>query len=212
MTGDMTAADQSGSAQHRAARFLLEHRSDQITHPGGTLDDHLHRVSAILRDWGYPLTVQLAGLTHAAYGTDGFDVAPLGLTERAILREVIGVETEALVYLYASCDRAAVYPQLGNPSVSFTDRFTGMASIPDTAMLRSFVAITAANELDVVAHSRAIADSHGADLLALVARARRWLPDSVWWSCLRGLAAHVPPAPGPDRANPGIQIDLWDTP
>jgi hypothetical protein len=96
----MTAADQSGSAQHQATRFLLEHHCDQIT-----------------------------------------------------------------------------------------DRFTGTASIPDAAMLRSFVAITAANELDVVAHSHAAADAHGAELLALVARARRWLPESVWWACLQGLAA-----------------------
>jgi hypothetical protein len=199
MKDDMTAADQSESAQHRATRFFLERHCDQIAHPSGTLDDHLHRVSAILRDWGYSLPVQLAGLTHATYGTDGFGVALLGLAERTILREVIGAEAEALVYLYASCDRAAVYPQLGNPSVSFTDRFTGTASIPDAATLRGFVAITAANELDVVAHSHAIADARGADLLALVARARRWLPDSVWWACLRGLAAHVPPAPGSDR-------------
>lgn len=84
-----------------------------------------------------------------------FDVALLGLTERAILRAVIGAEAEALVTV----------------------------SIPDATALRGFVAITAANEaaneLDAVAHNDAIADAHGADLPALVAWARRWLPDSV---------------------------------
>ncbi len=57
-----------------------------IDHPGGTLLDHLFRVRALLDEWGAPRDVQLAGLCHAAYGTDGFGVTLLDTTERRTRR------------------------------------------------------------------------------------------------------------------------------
>jgi hypothetical protein len=42
---------------------------------------------------------QSGGLCHAAYGTDGFSTALLRLDERFMLAEMIGAETEQLVYL-----------------------------------------------------------------------------------------------------------------
>ena len=88
------------------AEALLRHqKADQVAHPGGTLLKHLHRVRGYLRDWGAAAEVQIAGFCHACYGTDGFDVALLELAERPRLADVIGVKAEALVYLYASCDR-----------------------------------------------------------------------------------------------------------
>ena len=55
----------------------------------------------------------MAGLCHACYGTDGYDQALLGLDERPVLTALAGVRAESLVYLYGSCDRAAVYPARG---------------------------------------------------------------------------------------------------
>ncbi|MEU0678020.1 DUF6817 domain-containing protein [Streptomyces sp. NPDC006172] len=51
--------------------------------------------------WGADPDVQLAGLCHAGYGTDGFDGSLLGITERWVLAELIGDRAEALVYLYS---------------------------------------------------------------------------------------------------------------
>ncbi len=62
-----------------AGRSLLSTAVDALeewgarshSHPGGTLLDHLVRTESMLRHWGAPDEVALAGLCHAAYGTDG---------------------------------------------------------------------------------------------------------------------------------------------
>jgi len=65
------------------------------------------------------------------------------------------MQAEELVYLYASCDRGQVYPQLDQAAVYLDDRFTGLRTQPDRKSLRAFVEVTAANELDVVRNSSA---------------------------------------------------------
>jgi len=147
-----------------------------MPHPGGTLLEHLIRVSGRLAEWGAPRHVEIAGLCHAFYGTDGFaptllDVA--GATDRAVLTDLIGGETEALVYLYASCDRAATYPRLrhrlSDPQQPvFRDRFTGTDHTPSTLDLGAFLDITAANELDVFAHNPDLATRYGPGLHRLL--------------------------------------------
>jgi len=176
-----------------AEEFLAARGAARIPHPGGTLLAHLRRVSARLAAWGADPDVQLAGLCHAAYGTDGFDRSLLDVTERPLLAELIGDRAEALVYLYASCDRAAVYPRLGpRGPVLFRDRFTGREHTPAETGLRAFLTITAANELDVLAHNSELAARHGAGLYRLFARARPLLPAPAWTACAEQLS---PPAP-----------------
>jgi hypothetical protein len=162
-----------------AERLLRARGAAGIDHPGGTLLDHLFRVRALLDEWGASSDVQLAGLCHAAYGTDGFGVTLLDTTERSTLAEAIGEPAEALVYLYGSCDRAATYPRLGEDVVVVKDRFTGEAMTPDLDALRAFAEITAANELDVVRHNADIAEREGAPLRQLVERARAHLSDAA---------------------------------
>ncbi|UIX32261.1 hypothetical protein LUX31_20675 [Streptomyces sp. GQFP] len=143
-----------------------------MPHPGGTLLEHLRRVQLLLAEWDADPAIQTAGLCHATYGTDGFAPALLPLTERATLVALIGEPAESLVYLYASCDRAAVYPRIdGTGAVAFRDRFTGLERIPPLADLRAFLEITAANELDVLKHNTALAEQHGPELLAFLTRA-----------------------------------------
>jgi hypothetical protein len=169
----MTINDRSSAAQ-----ALLDARgANSMEHPGGTLFAHLGRVRTMLAEWGADEDVQLAGLCHAAYGTDGFAVALLALDERPVLAEAIGGEAEALVYLYASCDRRQTYPQLVHPVVSFTDRFSGSRHAPPASYLRAFMEITAANELDVVRHNPELASQHGLGLAALFDSARRHLSE-----------------------------------
>lgn len=158
-----------------AEQLLVETGAAAIPHPGGTLLEHLRRVRWLLASWGASLDIQLAGLTHAAYGTDGFTVSLLDLTERPRLAHAIGDAAEGLVYLYGSCDRTRTYPRLGQELVTVDDRFTGRATRPDIHLLRAFVEITAANELDVIQHNPTINAQQGQALQALFARARRHL-------------------------------------
>jgi len=158
-----------------AEDLLREHGASEVAHPGGTLLEHLHRVRDQLSAWGVSPEVQLAGLCHACYGTDGFDVALLELAERPLLANAIGEEAEALVYLYASCDRASVYSQLDQSVVEFRDRFTRASTRPDQGALRAFVDITAANELDVVRNNSDLGVKYGPALQRLFHRASRHL-------------------------------------
>jgi hypothetical protein len=162
-----------------AGKLLDERGADRIAHPGGTLLGHLERVAALLAEWGAAAPVQLAGLCHAAYSTDGFATALLGLDERPLLAQTIGSEAEQLVYLYASCDREQLYPQLARPSATFTDRFTGTRHVPPAPALRAFMEITAANELDVIHHNPDLAAQHGAGLAALFTDAGQHLSEQA---------------------------------
>lgn len=115
-------------------------------------------------------------------------MALLPVTERATLADVIGVDAERLVYLYGSCDRDAVYPQLGKPgTVRLRDRFTGETHEPSEPDVRAFVEITAANELDVLAHNAELAERYGSSLHALFSRAPGRLSAAAWRACEEGL-------------------------
>jgi hypothetical protein len=141
-------------------------------------------VAALLLQWGAPRAVRTAGLCHAFYGTDGFAPTLLGLAERDELVRAVGSDVEAMVYLYASCERAAVYPRVGRDRpLNFTDRFTGFTSILEDPDASVFMEITAANELDVVTHNGALASERGADLLDLFERGRKLLSPSAWEAC-----------------------------
>jgi hypothetical protein len=167
-----------------AEALLVTRDAQNLEHPGGTLLEHLRRVADQLADWGASREVQLAGLCHAAYGTDGFPVSLLDRDQRGTLREAIGVHAEEFVYLYASCDRGKVYPQLDQADVYFHDRFTGLRTRPDRKSLRAFFEITAANELDVVRNNSALAAEHGPALQRLFNLASRHLsrPAQQAWS------------------------------
>jgi catechol 2,3-dioxygenase-like lactoylglutathione lyase family enzyme len=185
----------------RVKEFLLSRGAGEMSHPGGTLYEHLVRVAALLAEWEADPDLQVAGLCHACYGTDGYPDALLGLDERSVLAALAGTRAESLVYLYGSCDRAAVYPALGSPGpVPFRDRFTGRTRTPPERDIRAFTELTAANELDVLRHNAALASRYGAALGQLFAGARPRLTGAAWraWSGQRG----ADPAGGPSPASP----------
>jgi hypothetical protein len=167
--------------RQRPEDLLLARGADRLAHPGGTLYGHLLRVADLLTEWGADQDLQAAGLCHACYGTDGYDRPLLALAERRVLAGLVGARAESLVYLYGSCDRAAVYPALsGSAPVPFRDRFTGRELTPAEPEIRAFTELTAANELDVLRHNPAMAAQHGAALLRLFTGARVRLSDAAW--------------------------------
>ncbi|WP_458245107.1 DUF6817 domain-containing protein [Streptomyces sp. MAI_2237] len=167
----------------QAVTLLRDLGADRLPHPGGTLLAHLDRVRERLAGWGARPALQLAGLCHAAYGTDGFPTALLSLDRRPELAAVIGPEAEGLVYLYASCDREAGYPGLATPGSLFADRFTGRTLDPPTLLRRDFAELTAANELDLAHRDRDFRARWGPELLGLFTRFRPLLSDPAWREC-----------------------------
>jgi hypothetical protein len=139
----------SGSRRGGLLRLLDERGAASVDHVRGDLRSHLLGTEAILRGWGEGGEVSLVGLAHAVYGTAGFDVALASLDERTLVAGVAGATVEAEVYRYAACDRKVVYPQLGQPEVRWRDRFTGADEQVAAASLRTFAAVTMANEAEL---------------------------------------------------------------
>jgi hypothetical protein len=144
-----------------AARdFLRDRGAESIEHPGGTLYAHLCRVERRLVDLGAGRDLQLAGLTHAVYGTDGFARSLLAWSDRDPLRSVVGETAETLVYLYGACDRDRTWPSLAD-TATVHDRFTGNSEQLDLSQLVPFVDLSIVNELDVIEQNPAMLEKHG---------------------------------------------------
>lgn len=167
-----------------------------IDHPGGTLLAHLARVRQRLASWGARPALQLAGLCHACYGTDGFPTALLPLERRGDLAAVIGAEAEELVYLYAGCDRDASYPSLAGADARFRDRFTGRVLTPGEGLGRDFAELTAANELDLAQADPGFRKKWGPELLELFTRFRPLLTEAAWSDCRSLLSPSSPQESG----------------
>jgi hypothetical protein len=173
--------------------FLEARGAGAIEHPGGTLLAHLCRTADMLASWGAPPALTLAGLCHAAYGTDGFPTALLPTSRRHDLVDVIGATAEAIVYFYASCDRGMFLPQLGrHEPPRFRDRFTQAEFHPEPAMVRQFVELTFANELDITTHSPAFAKTYGPSLVELFSRCRALASDAANAAASRILCPRTP--------------------
>ncbi|MFF4234206.1 DUF6817 domain-containing protein [Streptomyces sp. NPDC001820] len=160
-----------------------------IAHPGGTLVAHLQRVQGQLAVWGARPALQVAGLCHAFYGTDGFPTVLLSPGSHTELAEVIGAEAEAIVYLYASCDRKATYPTLADADGAFRNRFTGRLHTPEPQLRRDFAELSAANELDLARIDSVFREKWRAELLALFTRFQPLLSQPAWSDCHTVLAA-----------------------
>lgn len=140
--------------------FLAARGASDLDHPGGTLLAHLRRTRDTLAGWDARPALRLAGLAHAAYGTDGFPHGLVDLAERSMLAELVGEEAEAIVYAYGSLDRGFSYRRLP----LLRDRFTGEVAEAAPALVCDIVELTVANELDVLAHNEDLRAEHGESL------------------------------------------------
>jgi hypothetical protein len=152
--------------------LLREHGAETIDHPGGTLYAHLGRVHDRLLADGADEDTALAGLAHAIYSTDGFDVALLPLSSRSTVRALVGEPAELLIYRYAACDRHLTWRALADTG-RVHDRFTGTSEVLAPDELRPFADLSIVNELDVYEQSAEIAAKHGAYFRELFAA---WAP------------------------------------
>lgn len=138
------------SEQHAAAvDFLKSHNADRIDHSEGNLLAHFEGTARLLEEWGNSAELCLAGLCHAVYGTEGFQQSILEVSERDVLREIIGEAAEASVYFYGSAERNSFCPSITRSQVNFRDRFTGVAFEPDETMLRHCLELMLANDVEI---------------------------------------------------------------
>jgi len=164
---------------HEVVEFLLARGALDIEHPGGNLLTHLQRTHDTLLKWGARPALRLAGLAHAAYGTDGFPQGLIDTAARPNLAMLIGSEAEEIVYTYGSCDRSFSYPRLSNGEPAMRDRFTGKVITPEPQLVSDFVELTIANELDVLSHNEDLRNQHGDGLHNLFTAWRVYASDQA---------------------------------
>jgi len=154
--------------------------ADAIAHVDGSdLATHLIGTYGLLREWGNPAELCAAGLHHAAYGTAGFATALFDHRERSLVVEVLGAPVEALVYLYAACDRDFTYARIDarRRSVTYRDRFSGEARVLASDEARALLELTLANELEIALRSPAFRERHREDFQALFPRFEPFVSD-----------------------------------
>lgn len=175
------AGREGADGYDRAVSFMESKSAGRVRHLEGSLLAHLKGTHDLLRRWGNPEFLCLAGLCHAAYGTDGFPAGLLGLGRRPELSEVIGPRAEGVVYFYASCDRARVYPQIGRAwPVRFRDRFSGEEFVPADSLFFPFLELTFANELEIVRGRPALVRSTRPTIADLFERCEGMVSDPAY--------------------------------
>ncbi|WP_370981227.1 DUF6817 domain-containing protein [Agaribacterium sp. ZY112] len=87
------------------------------SHSGGNFLQHLFGVFDILRAWGAPEEVYLAGLYHSIYGTEFFQKSTVDKQQRQSIQALIGVPAERLAYAFCSVRRNEILPALLNCSL-----------------------------------------------------------------------------------------------
>jgi hypothetical protein len=147
----------------------------EFSHLNGSLESHLLGTYALLVEWKNPGYVCDAGLYHAVYGTQplkalGIPHKEYSPSDRPKIREIIGEESEQLVYLYGACDRDFLYPQIGSPGALYRDRFTGKEQGLLSGTLRDLLEVTMANELEICISGPSIKKKHRHSLIELFDR------------------------------------------
>lgn len=62
----------------------------------------------VLRSWNCSKDVQLSGLFHSIYGTEGFQGHSIPFTRRGEIRAKIGIRAEILAYTFCVIDRLSL--------------------------------------------------------------------------------------------------------
>jgi hypothetical protein len=164
------------------ARILLRGRDAQgVDHTNGDLLTHLEGTARLLEAWNAREALVLAGLCHALYGTDGFEPFLVPISDRDFVRDVIGDEAEEIVYVYASCDRRFLYPQIERVAApEFRDRHSEDVSKPAASVLADFFELTFANELELASHSPEFVATTRGDFCDLFPRCRGFVSPEAY--------------------------------
>ena len=194
--------------------YLTDLGAHGLSHPGGTLLDHLRRTADLLARWGARPALVSAGLCHAVYGTDGFEIRLRTLDQRRQVAHTIGQQAETIVYRYASCDRKTLYGSVTAEGIPLRDRFTGQTRLLSETEGADLLELTFANEIDIARHNPAFARNDWQQLTNALDRCRAHVSALAWadyqhltsgpWAMLSGFAAQQPVEPR--RESRGEQV------
>ncbi|CAL8468548.1 g8088 [Coccomyxa elongata] len=103
--------------------FVVKVGTGTIVHNSGDLfGDHLKAVQRVLKEWGVGKELELAGLFHSIYGTEGFQDFQLSLDRRQDVKRLVGERAEHCAYCNCVMDRETLDATLSAPAGKHTIR------------------------------------------------------------------------------------------
>jgi hypothetical protein len=136
--------------EERYRAFLMEHLHVQdVRHTGRSFFEHLKGTHDLLRDWGNPEPVCLAGLFHSIYGTWHFRHKAFPIEKRSTLAALIGEEAEFLAYVFCVAERPRVFlANAGRAQILLQDHYINELIPLSQAELNNLLEIEAANLIE----------------------------------------------------------------
>ncbi|MFK8017576.1 MAG: DUF6817 domain-containing protein [Gammaproteobacteria bacterium] len=128
--------------------LLDECGTKESAHSAGTLREHLSGTHDLLKAWGNPDHVVLAGLFHSIYGTQYFKVQSAQSSYRSRIQQGIGDEAENLAYLFCTVDRMGLAFELDKPEPRLWDVFGECFVSVSPIVLQELVEIDVANSVE----------------------------------------------------------------
>lgn len=152
-------------------KFLESLGLNDVRHSRSTFFDHLVSTGSLLREWGCPEPVYLAGLFHAIYGTEGFRYDNIRSLARETVRSVIGPDAERIAWLYGIATGDSLgsqitllsAPIISNSKHRLTHRLTGEDMWCERSELLAIADIALANALE---QAYRLPQRYGAEKLA----------------------------------------------
>jgi hypothetical protein len=130
-------------------RFLKSAAAHETEHSGRDLLRHLTNTYRILRRWGCPEYLCVAGLFHSVYGTEAFRHAMFTKRQRQLIRDKIGSNAEHAAYLYCIAERRSLYENLERKAPYSLRTFRDGTTIPlSRKCLADLMALDLANSLE----------------------------------------------------------------
>jgi len=126
--------------------ILEEFGTNQLSHSGRKLLEHLGGTYQLLKKWGNPEDIALAGLFHSIYSTQSYKKQAVPFEEREKVVAAIGEEAEKIAFLFCECDRNSFY---GAPEqedlIPVISRRTHQVLLIDEGIQQALLEIEAAN-------------------------------------------------------------------
>ena len=161
----------------RPLQFLRTLCAHRVPHTEGTLIDHLLGTAAVLKRWGYPEDICLAGLFHSVYGTSTFETSLLSLNERDRVTQIIGESAERTAFFFSQMDQEEFWKQLGSDEPHLRLRHQDVPVRVDPNEMQRLMAIFWANEIEQA--SRTMLRLEPTKFRTLVKAVQPFLPDQV---------------------------------
>lgn len=134
--------------EQRYVDLLQELSTDESSHSGRTLFEHLKGTHDLLEKWSNPRDVCIGGLFHSIYGTQYYRVQSADVADRKHIADVIGPRAEELAFLFCTTDRVGFFTEADKPSPILVDRTTKKSVPVSTATLGALIEIEVANYLE----------------------------------------------------------------